>query len=161
ILHATDDENLIPTANKLVLAPSDWLAALSGIVVAVAAAKGVAAPAGFEGIVADDAAKAIAASLAEAGAELPGVVLLGHAAAQHPQASKLHVAAQWIAEQTGAKFGYLLDSANAVGGYLAGAVAKPESAFASPKKAFVVLHAEPELDSANPQQAVALLSAAE
>jgi NADH-quinone oxidoreductase subunit G len=161
ILNGTDEENLIPTANKLVLAPSDWLAALSSIVVAVAAAKGVAAPAGFEGIEADDAAKAIAASLVDVGAELPGAVLLGNAAAQHPQASKLHVAAQWIAQQTGAKFGYLLEAANSVGGYIAGAVAKAESAFASPKKAFLVLHAEPELDAANPQQAVAALKGAE
>jgi NADH-quinone oxidoreductase subunit G len=161
ILNGTDEENLIPTANKLVLAPSDWLAALSSIVVAVAAAKGVAAPAGFEGIEADAAAKAIAASLVESGAELPGAVLLGNAVAQHPQASKLHVAAQWIAQQTGAKFGYLLEAANSVGGYIAGAVAKAESAFASPKKAFLVLHAEPELDCANPQQAVAALNGAE
>jgi NADH-quinone oxidoreductase subunit G len=71
------------------------------------------------------------------------------------------VAAQWIAEQTGAKFGYLLEGANSVGGYIAGAVAKPGSAFASPKKAYVVLHAEPEMDAANPQQAVAALNAAE
>jgi NADH-quinone oxidoreductase subunit G len=71
------------------------------------------------------------------------------------------VAAQWIAQQTGAKFGYLLDAANSVGGYIAGAAAKAESAFASPKKAFLVLHAEPELDAANPQQAVAALNGAE
>ncbi|MCS0806973.1 NADH-quinone oxidoreductase subunit NuoG [Massilia agilis] len=161
IINGTAEENLIPTAKNITVLPSEWLAALSEIVVAVAAAKGVAAPAGFEAIQAGDVAKAIAATLVETGAELPGAILLGNAAAQHPQASKLHVAAQWIAEQTGAKFGYLLDAANSVGGYLAGAVAKPESAFASPKKAFVVLHAEPELDCANPQQARAALGAAE
>ena len=33
ILHASDDELLIPTANKMIAAPSDWLAALSEIVV--------------------------------------------------------------------------------------------------------------------------------
>jgi NADH-quinone oxidoreductase subunit G len=161
ILNGTDEENLIPTAGKLIAAPSDWLAALSEVVAAVAAAKGVAAPSGFDGIQAGEAAKAIAAGLVEVGAELPGAVLLGNGAAQHPQASKLHAAAQWIAAQTGAKFGYFLEAANSVGGYLAGAVAKPESAFAAPKKAFVLLHAEPELDAANPQQAVAALNAAE
>ena len=161
IINGTAEENLIPTANNIAVAPSDWLAALSDIVAAVAAAKGIAAPAGFDSIVASAAASAIATGLLDIGAELPGAVLLGIGAAQHPQASKLHVAAQWIAEQTGARFGYLLDGANSVGGYLAGAVAKPASAFASPKKAFVVLHAEPELDAANPQQAVAALNGAE
>jgi NADH-quinone oxidoreductase subunit G len=161
IINGTVENNLIPTANNIAVAPTDWLAALSDIVAAVAAAKGVAAPAGFESIVAGDVANAIARGLLDIGEELPGAILLGNGAAQHPQASKLHVAAQWIAEQTGAKFGYLLDGANSVGGYIAGAVAKPASAFASPKKAFVVLHAEPEMDAANPQQAVAALNAAE
>ncbi|MBC7455299.1 MAG: NADH-quinone oxidoreductase subunit G, partial [Massilia sp.] len=162
ILHAADDVLLIPTAHKMIAAPSDWLAALSGIVVAIASAKGVAAPAGFENVQASEAARAIAASLNTGDAKLPGVILLGNAAAQHPQASALHAAAQWIAEQTGAKFGYLLDAANSVGGYLAGANAKHAAeVFSVPKKAYVLLGAEPELDCANPQQARAALDAAE
>ena len=44
--------------------PDPRLAALSEIVVAVAAEKGVAAPAGFENVQASDAAKAVAVSLA-------------------------------------------------------------------------------------------------
>jgi NADH-quinone oxidoreductase subunit G len=162
IVHGSDDELLIPTAAKMIVAPSDWLAALSEIVAAVAAAKGVPAPAGFESIAPTDAAQEIAASLNTGDANLPAVVLMGNAAAQHPQASALHAAAQWIAEQTGAKFGYLLDAANSVGSYLAGATANTASApFATPKKAYVLLHAEPELDCANPQQARAALDSAE
>ncbi|HWJ95746.1 MAG TPA: molybdopterin-dependent oxidoreductase, partial [Telluria sp.] len=161
IINGSREDNLIPTATNLTVAPSDWLAALSEIVAGVAEAKGLPVPAGFEQVQVGVDALAIAKGLLDVGAELPGAILMGNGAAQHPQASKLHAAAQWIAEQTGAKFGYLLDSANAVGGYIAGAVAKPESAFASPKKAFVVLHAEPELDAANPQQARAALDAAE
>ncbi|MDL2357004.1 MAG: NADH-quinone oxidoreductase subunit NuoG [Pseudomonadota bacterium] len=162
ILHGADDELLIPTANKMIAAPSDWLAALSGVVAALAAAKGVAAPAGFENVQTSDAAKAIAASLNTGDANLPGVILLGNAAAQHPQASALHAAAQWIAEQTGAKLGYLLEAANSVGGYLAGAnAANAAEVFSVPKKAYLLLNAEPELDCANPQQARAALDAAE
>jgi NADH-quinone oxidoreductase subunit G len=162
ILHAADDALLIPTANKMIAAPSDWLAALSGVVAAVASAKGIPAPAGFENVQASDAAKAIAASLNTGDANLPGVVLLGNAAAQHPQASALHAAAQWIADQTGAKLGYLTEAANTVGGYLAGANAKNATpVFSAPKKAYVLLNAEPELDCANPQQARAALDAAE
>ena len=161
IVHGSDDDLLIPTANKIIAAPSDWLAALSGIVAAVAASLGVAAPSGFENIEPSDAAKAIAASL-NTGGKLPAVVLMGNAAAAHPQASQLHAAAQWIAAQTGASFGYLMEAANSVGGYLAGAVSnKAEAPFATPKKAYVLLGAEPELDCANPQQARAALDAAE
>jgi NADH-quinone oxidoreductase subunit G len=163
IVHGSADDNLIPTANRLVVAPSDWLAALTEIAVAVAAAKSIAAPAGFDGIEAGDVAKAIAATLVvENVADLPGAVLLGNAAANHPQASQLHAVAQWIAEQTGAKFGYFVEAANTVGGYLVNATS-PTSAtlFSEPKKAYVLLNAEPELDAANPQQATAALNAAE
>ena len=58
---------------------------------AVAEAKGVAAPAGFDGD-ASDAAKAIAASRCSAASARP--ILLGNAAAQHPQASQLLALAQ-------------------------------------------------------------------
>ncbi|MFL6673939.1 MAG: NADH-quinone oxidoreductase subunit NuoG [Massilia sp.] len=161
ILHSAHDDNLIPTANRMIAAPGDWLAALSEIVVAVAGAKGIAAPSGYDNVQAGDIAKAIAASI-NAGADLPGAILLGNSAAHHPQASQIHAAAQWIAEQTGAKFGYFVEAANTVGGYLVGATAnKGEAAFASPKKAYVLLNAEPELDAANPQQALAALNGAE
>jgi NADH-quinone oxidoreductase subunit G len=159
ILHGTDEENLIPTANKMIVAPSDWLAALSEVVAAVAAAKGVAAPAGFENIAPTDVAKAIAASLITE-ENLPAAVLLGNSVGHHPQASKLHAAAQWIAAQTGAKFGYFVEAANTVGGYLVGATTG-KNLFAEPKKAYVLLGAEPALDAANPQQALAALDAAE
>ncbi|MEM8512055.1 NADH-quinone oxidoreductase subunit G [Massilia sp. MP_M2] len=163
LVAGADDELLMKVAHKLIAAPSDWLVALSEIVVAIAADKGIAAPAGFEQIEASDIAKAIAASLVVVGdVELPGAILLGNAAAQHPQASKIHAAAQWIAEQTGCSFGYLVESANTIGGHLVGATSgKNEAPFATPKKAYVLLNAEPQLDAANPQQATAALAAAE
>ena len=162
ILHGTDEDNLIPTAAKMIAAPTDWLAALSEIVSAVAAAKETAAPAGFENVQAGDAAKAIAASLVAIGAELPGAVLLGNSVTHHPDASKIHAAAQWIANATGAKFGYFVEAANTVGGYLVNATSsKAADLFSVPKKAYVLLNAEPELDAANPQQARAALDGAE
>ncbi|WP_026354737.1 NADH-quinone oxidoreductase subunit NuoG [Massilia niastensis] len=163
LLQGADDDLLMPVANKLIAAPNDWLAALSEVVVAVASARNIAAPAGFDGIEAGAAAKGIAASLVVTGdVQLPGAVLLGNAAGQHPQAAQIHAAAQWIAEQTGCKFGYLVEAANTVGGYLVGATSgKNEAVFATPKKAYVLLNAEPELDAANPQQAVAALQGAE
>ena len=64
------------------LAPSGWVQALADVAAAIAADKGVAAPLPGQ---ASDAAKAIAASLL--GGERKAI-LLGNAAAQHPQASQ-------------------------------------------------------------------------
>jgi len=163
ILHASDDDLLMPVANKMIKAPSDWLSALSEVVAAVAQAKGISAPAGFDAIQPSAEAKQIAASLLSGE---PKAVLLGNAVLQHPQAAKLHAAAQWIAQNTEAKFGFLTEAANSVGGYLVNAVpgangANAAQAFAQPRKAYVLLNAEPELDSFNPQVARAALNQAE
>ncbi len=164
ILHGSDDDLLMPVANKMIAAPSDWLAALSQVVVAVAQAKNVAAPAGFENIQASDVARAIADSLL---ADEPKAILLGNAAAQHPQLALLHVAAEWIAQNTGARFGYLTEAANTVGGYVANAIpaagkgANALQAFEAPRKAYLLLNAEPEFDSHNPQAARAALEQAD
>ena len=162
ILHATDDDLLMPLTNRMIKAPSEWLAALSEIVVAVAQSKGIAAPAGFDGIEAGEIAKGIAASLLSGTGK---AVVLGNTAAQHPQASQLHAAAQWIAQNTDAKFGYLTEAANTVGGYIANALpgkgANAVQAFAQARKAYVLLHAEPEFDCYDPQAARAALNKAD
>ncbi len=159
ILHATDDDLLMPVANKMIKAPSDWSAALSEVVAAVAQAKSVDAPAGFDKIEASAEAKKIATNLLSGE---PKAVLLGNAVLQHPQAAQLHAAAQWIAHNTGAKFGFLTEAANSVGGYMARAngVAAAQI-FAQPRKAFLLLNAEPELDTYNPQAARRALDQAE
>ena len=158
ILHATDDDQLMTVANKMIVAPSEWLSALSQVVAAVAKAKEVAAPAGFEGVQASDAASAIAASLISGENK---AVFLGNAATQHPQAAALHAAAQWIAEQTGAKLGYLTEAANTVGAYIVNANGAKVPAFSEQKQAYLLLNAEPELDAHNPQAASAALKHAE
>ena len=163
ILHGADDDLLIPLAHKMIAAPGDWLAALSQVVAAIAKAKEMAVPAGFENIEPSVAASKIAVSLLEAGTEAnPNrvAILLGNAVTQHAQAASLHAAAQWIAENTGASFGYLTEAANTAGAALLNnSIATP--AFAEPKKAYVLLNVEPELDGANPQAAQALVAQAE
>ncbi len=159
LLNASVGNPLMAVANKITAAPSDWIAQLAGIAVAVAEAKGIAVPAEFAGVQPSDTAKQIAASLL---AGEPRAVLLGNAAVQHPQASQLHALAQWIARNTDAKFGVLTEGANTVGGYLANANgALAQDLFATPRKAYLLLHAEPELDCANPQQARAALDQAD
>jgi NADH-quinone oxidoreductase subunit G len=162
LLHASDDDLLMPVANKIIAAPSDWLSALHEVIAAVAQAKSIAAPAGFEKIEPSAVARQTAASLLTGE---PRGVFLGNAAAQHPQASELHAAAQWIAQNTGASFGYLTEAANTVGGYLANAL--PSSGAGAlqlldqPRKAYLLLNVEPELDCYDPQAARKALAGAE
>ena len=162
LLNATDDDLLMPVANRMIRAPSDWLAALGEIVAAVAIAAKVSAPSGFGTVEISAAAQSVADSLMTGA---PAAVLMGNMAAQHPDAAKLHAAAEWIAQTTNARFGYLTEGANTVGGYLAGAIpasgANAQEMFATPRKAYLLLNAEPKFDSANPQQAATALGQAD
>ncbi len=162
LLNATDDDQLMAVANKLIGAPSDWLAQLGEVAVAIAQAKNIAAPAEFAQIQPSATAKQIATSLMSGE---PRGIFLGNAAAQHPQAAALHAVAQWIAQNTDSGFGYLTEGANTVGGYLANAIpangAVAQDFFAQPRKAYLLLHAEPQFDCANPAEAKAALDKAE
>ncbi|MHA6824963.1 NADH-quinone oxidoreductase subunit NuoG [Ralstonia pseudosolanacearum] len=156
-------EDLLMPATQLLGAPSQWLSLLSEVAVAIAAANSVARPVGTDGIEAGEVAKRIAASLASGERK---AVFLGNAAVAHPQFSKLHALAQWVAQQTGATLGFLTEAANTVGGYIAGALPQGNgldaaAMLAQPRRAYVILGAEPEFDSANPQQARAALEHAD
>ena len=82
-------------------------------------------------------------------------VLLGNFAQQHPEATRIHAAAQAL----GVKLGFLGDAANSVGGYIAGLPLGGNAAdlIGRPRKAYLLLNAEPELDCADPQAALAAL----
>ncbi|MFP4903965.1 NADH-quinone oxidoreductase subunit NuoG, partial [Paraburkholderia sp. BR14261] len=162
-LQATADGSLIPNAQRIVAAPSAWLDELASIAAAVAEAKGVAVPEGFAGAQATHAAKQVAASLANGERRY---VLLGNAAVQHPEFSRLHAAAQFIAETTGATLGFLTEAANTVGAHIAGALPgrdglNAREAFEQPRKGYLLLNVEPEFDTANPAAARAALAQAE
>ena len=153
ILHASDDDLLMPIANKLICAPSAWLAALVEIMSAVAQVKGVTAP--VQAATISDAAKAIAADLVNGN---NNAIMLGNAVTYHPQAATINALVQWIAEHTGAKFGYLTEAANTVGGYVANALPGKDGLTAAqmltqPLKAYVLLNADPLLDCAVPAAA--------
>ena len=163
ILHASDDDLLLPVVAKAIVAPSAWVSTLAEVAVAVAQAKGVAVPANLSSLTASAQAVAIANSLVSGERAF---VLLGNAAAQHPQAAQLAALAQWIAQQTGAKFGYTVEAANSVGAALlqnaSGQIAVTASQIlAAQKKAYVLFNTEAQLDSANPAQARAALSDAQ
>ncbi|AOR69224.1 NADH-quinone oxidoreductase subunit G [Burkholderia stabilis] len=162
-LHATGDDALIPTAQRIVAAPSAWLDELAGVAAAVAQLRGVALPDTLAGVTASPAAQAVAQSLANGERR---AVLLGNVAVRHPEFAKLHAVAQWIADNTGATFGFLTEAANTVGAHVVGALPgegglNAREAFAQPRKGYVLLNVEPEFDTADPAQALAALNQAE
>jgi NADH-quinone oxidoreductase subunit G len=155
-LHALDDDWALPLGSSLVAAPSAWLQSLAEVAAAVASARGIAAP-----LPAPAGAKAAAIAQSLLSAERKAV-LLGNAAAQHPQASQLLALSQWIGEHTGASVGYLSEAANTVGAQLVGAVPGAGGLNAGQMltqgmKALLLLNVEPELDAANPPAARAAL----
>jgi NADH-quinone oxidoreductase subunit G len=95
-------------------------------------------------------------------------VLLGNLAQHHGQAALLHRLAHELAHIVGARQGFLGEAANSVGGYLAGAVPFGEPAglnaremLARPRRGYLLLNAEPELDCHDPRQALAAMRSAE
>ncbi len=147
IIHSADDDLLMNVANKAIVAPDALLETLNQVARDVAAQKDVG----------------IAASL-RSGERV--AVLLGNFAQQHPQAAQLQAAAQQIAAATNGKFGFFGEAANSVGGYLANAVPGTQGLNAAamletPRKAYLLLNVEPELDCANPQQAMAAMHTAD
>ncbi len=161
IVHATDDDLLMPVANKAIVRPSAWVDQLAQVAVAVAQLKSVAAPA--SGIAAGEIAKGIAASLCSGER---AAVLLGNAAMQSPQAAQLQAWSQWIAETTGARLGVLGEAANSVGGYLAGALPQAgglnaRAMIEQPRRAYLLWNLEPELDTADPAATMKALAAAD
>jgi len=144
-------------ANAVVTEASAWGQALADVAAAIAAEKGVTAPAAGQ---ATAQAQAIAKSLL--GGERKAV-LLGNAAAHHAQASSLLALANWIAAQTGATVGYLTEAANTVGAQWV--KAQPQAGglhaaqmLAGGLKAAILLNTEPEFDSAAGKQAAEGLS---
>jgi NADH-quinone oxidoreductase subunit G len=137
---------------------SAWTQSLANVAAAVAAEKGVTAPAQGQ---ATPEAQAIAKSLLGGDRK---AILLGNAAAHHANASSLLSLAKWIADQTGATYGYLTEAANTVGAQWA--KAEPQSGglnaaqmLAGGLKAALLLNTEPVEDSAAGAKAAAALAA--
>jgi len=167
LIHMADDDPLMAVANKSVVDPKALPEVLAQVLKAAAEAKGKPVPAGVAGANVGAAARAIASSLAS-GANVG--VFLGNAAQQHPRAAGLHALARSLSEVLGARFGFLGEAANSVGGYLANCVPGTGGLNApamlgiggsAPRNAYVLLGAEPEFDCANPRAAMLALRSAE
>ena len=135
-------------ATQSVVASADWTQALADVAAAVAQEKGTVAP--VVSGKANDEALAIARALLSGERK---AILLGNAAAHHAQASSLLALAQWVAQATGATFGYLSEAANTVGAQFVGAQPRQgglnaAQMLAGQVKALFLLNTEPEFDSA-------------
>jgi NADH-quinone oxidoreductase subunit G len=163
LVNPVDDDLLVRVAAKSIVAPAQMAQALAAVVKAAAGARGAVVPAAVANVAVDDAARAIAEQLVSG---QNGAILLGSLAANHPQAAQLHRLARELGRITGAKVGFLGDGANAVGGYLANAVPgasgrNAAAMLASPLKAYLLLHAEMDLDTGDASAALAAMQGAE
>ena len=169
LVNPVDDDLLMKVANKAIVAPQAMVNALAQIAVALAAQVSKPLPATMAASITDIVVSvenaAIANSLASGERK---AVLLGNMAQHHQQYADLHAWSQMIAELSGASFGFMGEAANSVGAYIAGAVPmqvksgmNAAAMLASPRKAYLLLGAEPELDSANPSQAIQALQRAD
>ena len=161
-IDAGGDDWLMPSLG-IAAAPSRWTAVLTEVASAIAKAKSSQLPTGIQGGAVSKEAQAIADSLLSGSNT---AVLLGSAAIAHPSASNLHVLAQFIAEQTGASFGFLPVGGNAVAASLLQAVQQKanagiESMLDGSARAVLLLNVEPLSDLPNPEQARLALTKAD
>jgi len=147
----------MPVALTHVAPSSGWVQALADIAAAVALEKNLVAPQPGQPT---DLARSTASSL------LSGertAILLGNAAAHHPQANQLLALANWIGEHTGATVGYLTEAANTVGAQVVGAMPQAQGLnagqmLAGGVKAVILLNNEPQFDSAGAAASVQALA---
>ncbi len=156
-LNAAHDDWAMPLAASITAAPQDWVQALADVAGCIAIANAVAAPAQAQ---VNEHAERVAQALMSGERK---ALLLGNAAAQHPQAATLLALSQWIAAQTGASVGYLTADANTVGAQLVKAMPgagglNAGQMLSRPMKALLLLDVEPMFDAADSAAAQAALA---
>ncbi|HMR01848.1 MAG TPA: NADH-quinone oxidoreductase subunit NuoG, partial [Candidatus Competibacter phosphatis] len=177
LINPRDFEFLFPVAAKVIADPAGMVAALVGVALAVAELKGQDLPTELAvlaggGASAGETERAIAEHLVN---QAPATVLLGNLAVAHPAFAQLRALASFVAACSGAHLGYLPEAANSAGGWLAGALPHrlpggasaptvgldTRSMLEAPRKAYVLLGVEPELDCWDGAAALKALQAAE
>ncbi|EIJ42758.1 NADH-quinone oxidoreductase, chain G [Beggiatoa alba B18LD] len=152
-----------PVAAELISSPEQLVIHLAGIAKALLLKQPATVPTGIESLVASinpDTTQQQIATYLSAGER--STLLLGALATSHPQYAIINALANAIAQLSNSKLGYLAESANTVGAYLAGVLPHRGAAGESLKtagldaqalltdngvKGYVLLGVEPELDS--------------
>ncbi len=174
-INPVDYDFAFPVAEKIITDPAGMARALAGIAKALLETSGQHIPTEFAKLLATVQPGPTERTIAQQLKTAQAAVLLGNLAQAHPQFSTLNALASWIAELSGARFGYLPEAANSVGGWIAGALPHREAAgkaVAAPGldahamltkglKAYVLFGIEAEFDSADPAAALKSLNNAE
>ncbi|HYP68887.1 MAG TPA: NADH-quinone oxidoreductase subunit NuoG [Thiobacillaceae bacterium] len=171
LISPVDEDLYCAVANKAIVAPERMAHLLAQVLKALTVIKGAAAPLKLGKVTVSASARAIAQSLNAGG---PQAVLLGNLAQHHPAYGQIHYLAETLAEFIGASFGVLGEAGNSVGALVAGAVPahgplgkaslaglNARAMLEQPRKAYVLLGAEPELDCNDGALAMRALAAAE
>jgi len=162
VIHAADEDLCLKLFDKAVVPPSQLPITLAGLLKTIARIKNLAPPADLEKVDDGKTGKLIE-KIAESLVSGQKVgIFLGNFAQQHPQAASLHRLAAQIAGLLGGNLGFLGEAANSVGGYVAQACPQTTgrhaaALIADPRRAYLVLGAEPELDCADGAAALAAL----
>lgn len=167
-LDAGGNDWLMPIAAHLKSKPSQWVDQLGQIAQAIAQAKSISSPSGLAVNSVSREAQTIADQLLsniKLESPEPQAILLGSLAIAHPNASDLHVLAEFIAKHAGCTFGFLCEGGNAVAAQMVGATqgnqGSIETVLQSKARAYVMLHVEPLNDLPNPQHTRSALQAAD
>ncbi|WP_424192222.1 NADH-quinone oxidoreductase subunit NuoG [Ampullimonas aquatilis] len=160
-LGAVSEDLLMPVLSALVVAPSQWLLELQGIAKAVADLKQLVLTE-YAAITISEPAKKMAEALLSGERK---AIFFGKQVEAHPQFAAIIAVANWIAEQTGAKLGYLTEAGNSLGAFAVSAYPKNTQAnylslIQEPKQAYVLFNVEPGSDCAHPATALKALNKA-
>jgi NADH-quinone oxidoreductase subunit G len=145
VVHAVDDDLLMPIAAKCVVRPSAIPDVLAQVAVAVAQEKKQSVPQQLSTVIPSESAVLIAKSLASG---VKAGLFLGNFAINHPHASLIQSYVSLMGELLGARVGVLTEYANTVGAYLLGAYSQQGSVQSS-RGATVLLNVEPALDASH------------
>ncbi len=172
-LNPVDYDFALPLAERLITDPGRLPAALAAVAKALAELKGAPPPEGppwLAAITPDARCRAMAQALAQ-GERV--AVVLGGLAAGHPHSAVLRALADWVAELAEASLA-LLAEGNSAGAWLAGCVPHrgplgrevsagrhAQAMFAEPRKAYLLLGLEPELDCLDAAAAARAMEQAE
>ncbi|GAB7562256.1 NADH-quinone oxidoreductase subunit NuoG [Methylobacillus methanolivorans] len=177
VVNPLDEDPLIPIKHKAICSPNDMVNVLSQILKAVSGMErlSLCLPKSLsellEGVKVWDNSKAIALSLTGHGETMDlisprSAVFLGNISQHHPRYTEIFSLAEAISSLCGATFGVLSAGANSVGANLVGAMPKAgglnaRTMLESPRKAYLLMNVEPELDCHNPSLATNAMQQAE
>ena len=177
LVNPIDDDPLMKVTHQAITTPNDMVNVLAQILKAMSGLQrlSLCLPKSPNDLLAGvrvwDNTQAMAESLAGLGKDMDLVsphvgIFLGNIAQHHPRFTELYSLAEAIASLCGATFGILPTAANSTGAHLVGAIPADGAMHAkamleSPRKGYLLVNVEPELDCHNAAQAAQAMAQAE